>query len=336
MKKLGPILKYLLLLVLGAVLLWLAFRGQDLNKIFSQLKNANYSWVLLSIFVSILAHYVRGLRWKMLIKPLGHSPSNANMFHSVMVGYLANLAVPRMGEVSRCGVLAKTNNIPLNSLIGTVIVERIIDVLFLFGILFLSILIEYATIKDFLYQNILEPLLNKLNSTGSILWIIIIVLVVLILIVIYVKRKHQTLLNNKIYAKIWSILVGFKEGVFSVLKLEKKFLFIFYSLFIWLMYSLSTYFCFFAIAPTAELSFSSSLFIMAAGGIGMSAPVQGGIGAYEAAIQLALLVYGINSSDGLSYATLNHSSQILSILLIGSISLIFIFIKYRKNENNSR
>lgn len=335
MKKLGPILKYFLLLAIGAILLWLAFRGQDVSKIFDQLKSANYSWVLLSVLVSILAHYVRGLRWKMLIKPLGYSPSNANMFHSVMVGYLANLAVPRMGEVSRCGVLAKTNKIPLNSLIGTVIVERIIDVIFLFGILFFSILIEYNTIKDFLFNNFLEPLYNKLNASGSLLWLVLFVAIILVLVVFYVKKKHQSLLKNKLYAKVWTILIGFKEGVFSVLKLERKFLFVLYSLFIWLMYALSTYLCFFAIAPTAELNFSSSLFIMAVGGIGMSAPVQGGIGAYEAAIQLALLVYGINSSDGLSYATLNHSSQILSILLVGSISLIFIFIKYRKNENHS-
>lgn len=335
MKAILSILKYILLLGVAAVLLWLAFRGQNLSEIWHQLLNANYAWVLASVFVSILAHYVRGLRWKMLIKPLGYAPKNSNMFHSVMIGYLANLAVPRMGEVSRCGVLNRTDKIPLNALIGTVIIERIIDVLFLLGILILSVLIEYSTIHEFLFTNIINPFLGKFqNATSSIIILILFMLMVLIAFLL-LKKYHQKLLVNKIYKKIWDLLMGFKDGVLSILKLEQKGLFILYSIFIWAMYTLSTWLCFYAIEPTSNLSMGSALFIMAVGGIGMSAPVQGGIGAYEAAIQLALLVYGINSADGLIYATLNHSSQILSILLVGSISLLFIFITYKKNENNS-
>lgn len=330
MKKALPILKYILLLAVGALLLWLAFRGQNISKIISELRNANYNWVFLSVFVSIIAHYIRGLRWKMLVKPLGYAPSNINMFNAVMVGYLANLAVPRMGEVTRCGMLTKTDDVPMQSLVGTVIIERIIDVLFLLGILVLSVLLEYSTIHEFLFSNIINPVLNKFqNAQTSILLGILLVLVFVICIYL-IKKNHQKLLSNKLYGKIWNILLGFKDGVLSVNKMEKKGLFILYSLLIWLMYTLSTWLCFFAIEPTSGLSFSAGIFIMAVGGIGMSAPVQGGIGAYEAAIQIALLVYGINASDGLSYATLNHSSQILSILVVGSISLLFIFINNKK------
>lgn len=330
MKTIVPILKYVLLLAVGAILLWLAFRGQDLSKIVSELKNANYSWVFVSVFVSLIAHYVRGLRWKMLVKPLGYSPSNFNMFNAVMVGYLANLAVPRMGEVSRCGVLTKTDEVPLQSLIGTVIIERIIDVIFLLGILILSILIEFSTIKDFLFTNILNPILEKFQNAQASLLLAIALFLVLIIAFLLIKKYHQKLLNNKIYAKLWNVISGFKDGILSVSKMQNKGLFIFYSVVIWAMYTISTWVCFFAIAPTSELSLSTALFVMAVGGIGMSAPVQGGIGAYEAAIQVALLVYGISSADGLSYATLNHSSQILSILIVGSISLLFIFISNKK------
>lgn len=330
MKKALPILKYILLLAVGGLLLWLAFRGQDLSKILSELKNANYNWVLLSVFVSIIAHYVRGLRWKMLVKPLGYSPSNINMFNAVMVGYLANLAVPRMGEVTRCGMLTKTDDVPLQSLVGTVIIERIIDVLFLLGILVLSVFLEYSTIHDFLFSNIINPLLDKFQNAQASIIIGVLGLVIFGAIIYFIKKNHQKLLNKKGYAKIWNVILGFKDGILSVNKMEKKGLFIFYSLIIWLMYTLSTWLCFFAIEPTSGLSFSAGIFIMAVGGIGMSAPVQGGIGAYEAAIQIALLVYGINASDGLSYATLNHSSQILSILVVGSISLLFIFINNKK------
>lgn len=330
MKTALPIIKYILLLTIGAVLLWLAFRGQDVSKIISELKNANYNWVLLSVFVSLLAHYIRGLRWKMLVKPLGFSPSNTNMFNAVMVGYLANLAVPRMGEVTRCGMLTKTDKVPLQSLVGTVIIERIVDVLFLFGILFLSIILEYNTLKDFLFLNVINPLLNKIENAQVSIAIGIIFILLIILVFFLIKKYHTKLLNNKIYANLWNLLAGFKDGILSINKLEKKGLFILYSILIWLMYTLSTWLCFFAIEPTSGLSLSAGLFIMAMGGIGMSAPVQGGIGAYEAAIQVSLLVYGISSSDGLSYATLNHSSQILSILVVGSISLLFIFIKNKK------
>ncbi len=330
MKTIVPILKYVLLLAVGAILLWLAFRGQDLSKIVSELKNANYSWVFVSVFVSLIAHYVRGLRWKMLVKPLGYSPSNFNMFNAVMVGYLANLAVPRMGEVSRCGVLTKTDEVPLQSLIGTVIIERIIDVIFLLGILILSILIEFSTIKDFLFSNIINPFLEKFQNAQASLIIVVVIILVLLASFFLIKKYHQKLLNNKLYAKLWNIISGFKDGILSVSKMQNKGLFIFYSVIIWAMYTISTWVCFFAISPTAELSLSTALFVMAVGGIGMSAPVQGGIGAYEAAIQVALLVYGISSADGLSYATLNHSSQILSILIVGSISLLFIFISNKK------
>lgn len=330
MKTIVPILKYVLLLAVGAILLWLAFRGQDLSKIVSELKNANYSWVFVSVFVSLIAHYIRGLRWKMLVKPLGYSPSNFNMFNAVMVGYLANLAVPRMGEVSRCGVLTKTDEVPLQSLIGTVIIERIIDVIFLLGILILSILIEFSTIKDFLFSNIINPILEKFQNAQASLILAIALIIVLIIAFFLIKKYHQKLLNNKIYAKFWNVISGFKDGILSVSKMQNKGLFIFYSVLIWAMYTISTWVCFFAIAPTSELNFSTALFVMAVGGIGMSAPVQGGIGAYEAAIQVALLVYGISSADGLSYATLNHSSQILSILIVGSISLLFIFINNKK------
>ncbi len=314
--------------------MWLAFRGQDLQKIVLDLRNANYLWVIASAMVSIVAHYIRGLRWKMLIKPLGHEPSNANTYHAVMVGYLANLAVPRMGEISRCGVLNRTNKIPLNSLIGTVIIERIIDVLFLLSILVFSILLEYSRIFDFIKINILIPMFDKFSSSSILIYVFIGMLVIAVAVLYIIKAYHEKLLSIKLYNKLFEILIGFKEGILSVIKMEKKGLFIVYSAAIWILYILSTYLCYFAIESTSNLSFSSAIFVMAVGGIGMSAPVQGGIGAYEATVQLGLLVYGIAAVNGLAYATLNHSSQILSILIFGSISLLYIFLKFRKNKND--
>lgn len=317
------------------MLLWFAFRGQNLQDIFDELKSANYSWVFISVLVSIVAHYFRALRWNLLIKPLGYSPSSSNTFHAVMIGYLANLAVPRMGEVSRCGILNRTDKVPLNSLIGTVIIERIIDVVFMLGILAFSIFIQYQEIFEFIKVNILSGFLKKIPNTSSILILLGVLIIFGLLFFQVLKKYHQSFLKFKFYQKIMNLLIGFKEGILSVIKMDKKGLFIFYSFMIWLLYILSTYFCYFAISATSNLSFVSAIFIMAVGGIGMSAPVQGGIGAFEASVQMGLLVYGIEASNGLSYATLSHGAQILSILLVGSISLIYIFVKYRKNAHVS-
>ncbi len=317
------------------MLLWLAFRGQNLEQIAFDLKNANYFWVLASVIVSVFAHYIRALRWNMLIQPLGFKPSNSNTFHAVMIGYLANLAVPRMGEVSRCGVLNRSDKIPLNNLIGTVIVERIIDVIFMLSILALSILIQFKQIFGFINENIFKNLINKLPSSTFIIVFILIIIVTVITFYFLAKKYHQSFLRFTFYQKIWNVLLGFKDGIVSVIKMENKWKFIFFSILIWMFYILSTYLCYFAIEATSGLTFISAIFIMAIGGLGMAAPVQGGIGAFEASVQLGLLVYGIDASSGLSYATLSHSSQILSILVLGSISLIYIFAKYRKSTNVS-
>lgn len=317
------------------MLLWLAFRGQNLEQIAFDLKNANYFWVLASVIVSVFAHYIRALRWNMLIQPLGFKPSNSNTFHAVMIGYLANLAVPRMGEVSRCGVLNRSDKIPLNNLIGTVIVERIIDVIFMLSILALSILIQFKQIFGFINENIFKNLINKLPSSTFIIVFILIIIVTVITFYFLAKKYHQSFLRFTFYQKIWNVLLGFKDGIVSVIKMENKWKFIFFSILIWMFYIISTYLCYFAIEATSGLTFISAIFIMAIGGLGMAAPVQGGIGAFEASVQLGLLVYGIDASSGLSYATLSHSSQILSILVLGSISLIYIFAKYRKSTNVS-
>lgn len=317
------------------MLLWLAFRGQNLEQIVYDLKNANYFWVLASVVVSVFAHYVRALRWNMLIQPLGFKPSNSNTFHAVMIGYLANLAVPRMGEVSRCGVLNRSDKIPLNNLIGTVIVERIIDVIFMLSILAFSILIQFKQIFGFINENLFKNLINKLPSATFIIVFILAIIAALISFYFLAKKYHQNFLRFTFYQKIWNVLLGFKDGIVSVIKMENKWKFIFYSILIWVFYILSTYLCYFAIEATSGLTIISAIFIMAIGGLGMAAPVQGGIGAFEASVQLGLLVYGIDASSGLSYATLSHSSQILSILILGSISLIYIFAKYRKSTNVS-
>ena len=294
-------LKYILFLGLGAALLWFSFRNQNLLLLGESLKSANYYWVALSVLVSLFAHWLRALRWKMLFEPIGYQPKTTHTFYAVMIGYLANLAFPRMGEVSRCAVLNKTDNMPISTLIGTVVVERIIDVIFLLGLGLLAILILYKEINVFVFENFIAPLFSKLNSAVGL-----------------------------IIQKINAFTLSLKKGLLSALQLKNRLRFFGLSLGIWACYLLATYLCFFAIPATSQLSMAVGLFVMVAGGIGMSAPVQGGIGAFEAAVSISLLVFSIKENDGLSYAAISHGSQILSILVVGSISLFFVFLIKRK------
>jgi len=320
-------LKYILFLGLGAALLWFSFRNQNLLLLGESLKSANYYWVALSVLVSIVAHWLRALRWKMLFEPIGYQPKTTHTFYAVMIGYLANLAFPRMGEVSRCAVLNKTDNMPIATLIGTVVVERIIDVIFLLGLGLLAILILYKEINVFVYNNFIAPLITILNSAVGLIIPAIVISLVLVVLFFLIRKKINAW---HITQKIKAFTLSLKKGFLSVLQLKNRLRFFGLSVGIWTCYLLATYLCFFAIPATSQLNLAIGLFVMVAGGIGMSAPVQGGIGAFEAAVSISLLVFGIQENDGLSYAAISHGSQILSILVVGSISLFFVFLIKRK------
>ena len=320
-------LKYILFLGLGGALLWFSFRNQNLLLLGESLKSENYYWVALSVLVSIVAHWLRALRWKMLFEPIGYQPKTTHTFYAVMIGYLANLAFPRMGEVSRCAVLNKTDNMPIATLIGTVVVERIIDVIFLLGLGLLAILILYKEINVFVYNNFIAPLITILNSAVGLIIPAIVISLVLVVLFFLIRKKINAW---HITQKIKAFTLSLKKGFLSVLQLKNRLRFFGLSVGIWTCYLLATYLCFFAIPATSQLNLAIGLFVMVAGGIGMSAPVQGGIGAFEAAVSISLLVFGIQENDGLSYAAISHGSQILSILVVGSISLFFVFLIKRK------
>src|SRR6188472_204225 len=186
--RLFSFLKYLVLLVVAAALLFFAFKGMDLKKIGQQILHANMFWVAVSGLISVIAFVVRAYRWNLLIEPMGYSPSLKNTTYSLMVGYFANLAIPRLGEVSRCGALSKAESIPFNKLLGTVIVERIIDILSLFVCILLAAALEYKRLGSFFTEKIFAPLNEKfaqLKNSPLILTGIIVVLIVLIAVVIY-------------------------------------------------------------------------------------------------------------------------------------------------------
>lgn len=326
-----------MLLAVGLLLLYLAFRGQDMDRIISDLRHANYFWVFMSLLAVWLAHVFRAVRWRMLINPLGFHPKLSNTYHAVIIGYLANLALPRMGEVTRCGVLNRTDKIPVNALVGTVITERLIDVFCLLVVTVLAVLLKFDLISGF----VLERVQGMFNSSvsGTIAFLAVLALLFLFYLVIrYFFRKYKfRLLRWGFFRKVINLLNGFRKGFTSIAKIKNHSLFWIYTVIIWGFYLLASYFGFKVLESTNFLDLGVAAVILALGSLGMAAPVQGGIGPYHWMVSEGLTFFGLSREAGLAYATISHTSaQILLILALGAISLLAVFFetskKTRKHE----
>ncbi len=323
-------LRYLIFLIIGILLLYLAFKGQDLGKMLNDLKRADFGWVLLALIAGLFAHLLRAYRWNLMIGSLGHgTPAFLNTFHAVMVGYLANLAFPRMGEVARCSVINKSDKIPLIKLLGTVLAERLVDLLMLGLVFAMAIFLEYKVVSGFLNKHVLNRLNGRIGDIALLIFAFFLLMLILIFLVILMKKKNWGISN-----RIFQFISGMKTGILSVKNLDNKIGFIMSSLAIWLLYGLSSYLCFFALNSTSSLGPGAALSTLVFGSLAMIAPVQGGIGAFHWMVSEGLIIYGISKSDGLSYALIVHTSQTLIILFIGSLSVILLLKQSNgKNKN---
>lgn len=317
-------------------MLYLAFRGIDYNSLVHDLKNANYYWVLLSLVFATIGYLSRAVRWRLLIEPLNYKPSIKNVFFALMFGYFANMALPRLGEISRCGALTRSDKIPMDSLIGTVLIERAIDVIVL---LFLLLILFFAKIESFgmfLKENVFVPISKKIIQTVDFsfyYWILIIIVIGATIGLFYYFRKRFK--RVRIIIKIRKIIRGVISGVKTVTKMRNRRAFLFHTFVIWLMYFFMTYVVVFSIPATSGLKPIDGLFLLVIGGLGMAAPVQGGIGAFHWIISSGLTLYGISKTEGLVFATIQHESQVLLVLILGVISVFAIFFNSRHKRKNS-
>lgn len=320
MKFLKTIFPVLLALLVGIVLYQLI----DFKKLFDELQKANSWLVIIPCFIMLFAHYLRAVRMNLLLKAVGYKTSDWNTSLAVVVGYLANLILPRMGEVTRCTIIQRTNQIPANVSIGVVVTERIVDVLCVLVCLVLCLFLEYNVIYDF----VLSILPFKNTEVWKLILAVCILLVLGFIVVLIIKKQANKFLENKWIKKVLELFIGFKSGVLSVFKLQNRILFIALSVGIWFSYALLTWILLLAFEPTQNLSASVGLVVNTMGAFGMAVPVQGGIGAYHFMVQSVLLLYQIPAQIGLICATLLHSSQMLATIIFGSIAgLILLFNK---------
>ena len=340
-KQILNIFKFLFFLSLGGLLILLALRkttDEEFANIKISLATANYFWIFASLLISGLSHYFRTMRWKLLLEPLGYKPKTSNTFFALMVGYLANFALPRLGEVTRCGLLTKYENVPFTEGFGSVISERALDLVCLIIIFFATLGIEFDRIYGIANDLIFTTVSEKIHSLLQKQLVVIIggiLLILFFLVLFYFRKKIQTLVSGK--AK--GFIKGLWDGLLSIKNVNNPLVFIIHTVSIWLMYVLQVYVCFLAFGETANLSIMCAVVIVVFGSLGVIA-VPGGTGAYQLiVIQILTTVYLIGSPVAFAFAWAVWTAQFALILSLGLLSLILLAVLNRnvivKPENKS-
>lgn len=333
--KLKNAIRFTVFLGIGIFFIWIFLRNltaEQKQEIISSMANANYWWIALAIPLGILSHFVRAMRWKMLIQTMGYKPGNSNMFFAVMIGYLANLALPRLGEVSRCTILTKYENVPFQKSFGTVITERVLDMLVFILLFFVNLALQADRLSGYIDEKIYIPLQEKLhlsyNLSGA-FSILILIFIVMFGVIFLVFRKK--IIANKLYIKIKNMALGFVEGIKSLIKVRNLWLFFFYTFSIWALYLLMAYIVFFSVPASSGVGLNAGLAVLVFGSVGFMV-VQGGIGIYPAIVAETLVLYGVASAQGYALGWLIWTSQNLTIVLVGIVSLVLLpLLNNRKN-----
>ena len=326
-------LKIGLPLGLGVYLVWYFFStltSDQKNQIADAVVQANYWWVLFATVPAVLSHVSRAYRWKYTLDPLGYKPDFANSFFSVMIGYLVNLAIPRLGEISRCGFMNRYDKIPFDKLIGTVIAERIADIIILLTTITVTVLIQYHLISDFV-NGLLADKFG--NISGTFILMALSGMIVAGFLGLYLVFKIEW--KNALLIKVQEIIKGIISGVASILTMKNKGWFLVHTFFIWAMYFFMLYLNFFALEETSTISFGAALTAFTVGGLAM-ALTNGGIGAYPLAIQAALTIYGFSETAGAALGWIMWIAQTILVILLGAGSMLFMpMYNSYKNKNSA-
>lgn len=323
----GKFLKIAFFFLIGILLIWWSLHQippQEWDKFTNALKTTKY-WVLIPVFLILtFSHFLRALRWRLIMEPLGYKPSIANTFLAVLIGYLANLAVPRLGEVLKCTLLSKYEKVPAEKIVGTIVAERAFDVLSLGIVFVLALTLQF---------NVIQTGWNELNAQNSsatntpdnhylLFTIIGLIVIAIILLYFFRNRLQKTMLGLK------HIIAGIWEGVTSATKLKKHNLFFLYSFGIWFMYLLATYIGLFGTEGTGS-SFATAISCLAFASIGMII-TPGGIGAYALLMAMVLKLNGVSYTLGLANGTVQWFAQFIILLILGGTSLILLPIINKK------
>jgi glycosyltransferase 2 family protein len=336
-KRLLSLLQFGIFFGLAIFLVWWSIHkltDSEYKEFITALKTANYYLLIPVFFILTASHVSRAIRWKILMGSMGYTPRLSNTFCAVMVGYLANFAFPRLGEVLKCTILSKYEKVPPDKLVGTILVERAVDLFSFFIVIVLSLLTQAKIVgayaSDFFNKNILSQ--NK-GVAAIKIGVIIVIGVIAFLLLKFIFKKYQHL---KFVQKIKGIFNNVIEGLLSIKNMKNKWGFIFHSFFIWVCYIVGTYVGFFAIKETSGLPVLAAFPVLAFGTVA-TIVTPGGIGLYPVFLMEAMKLYEIPESFGTANGWLQWSAQFIIILVVGCICLAILpyINKIKKNEGNT-
>lgn len=331
-KRLLAILKYLLFLGAGLFLVWWQLKDMTVvekSEFANAFKHANYWLIIPIIIMSLLSHLFRSVRWKYLMEELGYTPSLKNVFSVVMIGYLANSAIPRLGEILKCTFLARYEKLNVGKLVGTIIVERTFDVLCFLIFIGLTILIQIDIIGSYIKEKIIA--IGK--TSGMPIWVYVLILLLIVAVILFfTKFLFKKYPENKIINKINIIFKSIGEGFKTIKNLKKKKLFLLMTLLIWGLYLMQMYIGFWAMEGTSHLSIKAAFSVLTLATLAMIAS-PGGIGWFPFFVMETLLIYGIAAPMGTAFGWLIWGVATGIIIIVGFACLLIIpYINRKKNE----
>lgn len=308
-------LKIVLPLALGGFLVWYSLSNISIDVLIGYFKNANYSWIFLGLFFGILSHLSRAYRWKFMLEPIGYKPKFTNSVLAVLIAYLVNLAIPRAGEVSRAAVMTNYENVPFEKGFGTIVAERIADLIMMLIIVAITLFVQF----DFIYD-----LLTKNFDPTKIILLLVALIIGFFVFTSFVKKAKKGFL-----LKIKTFVAGLVEGVTSIFKMKNKWAFIFHTVFIWAMYVAM----FWATIPAIEslnVPIGGVLIGFIAGGFSIAA-TNGGVGLYPIAVAGAFALFGIDEEPANAFGWIMWTAQTAMIVIFGGLSFLVLPI-YNKNK----
>ena len=320
MNKKSVIINSLLSLTFGGVLFYLVFKSIDFSDFYNRLTELDFFWIYLSMFISIFEHVIRGYRWNLMME-VGQSKKFSTFVTTnvIIISYFFALIIPRFNDVVRCYLISKTDEINFSKSLGSVVSERFVDIISLLILIIFFLVLEFQTFILFIKSYIIDY--TTLDNKSIIIFILFLILSIIISRLIIKKSKY---LENKFNE--------FKDGLISVKFIYNDKRFLLSTLFLWVTYFLMGYLIFFSFSQTTDLGINAGIAVLVAGSIGMVVPVNAGIGAYHFLVASILLGYNLDYESGLFFATVLHTSQIMCLLVVGTMSSIYIFFKIRSKS----
>jgi len=326
-KTLIKTLKIVFPIIFGVFLIWLTYTkstAAERSDVVLYIQNADYFWVLTSVLLGLSSHISRAYRWKFTLEPLGYKPKFINSFMAVMIAYFANLGIPRSGEILRATTLTTYEGIPFEKAFGTIIAERIADLIMSIVFVFIALAFQYDMIMDTIAP-IFTSIRIRITEDPTTLFVVLASILAILGAGWFILRKP----NNPILRKIKNFIIGLKDGVLSIITMKKKWAFILHTIFIWTMYFLMFYVIFFSVKETINTSISTAIVAFVTGSFTMAA-TNGGLGSFPLVIQETLNLFNISNQSGLAIGWIMWGAQTLLNIVFGIISFFYLPIYNRR------